>query len=201
MPEPRGPGIGGGVAHSGGQGAAGAGTGAGFSRQPGLAATRVRLATVAAMYTGTWFRCAGSSGTDACRAGPAAPASAAPPPWRCWSWQGSRTVPIELPAGEVAPSFRTPRSPRPGHTPGKLRRRTEGLATGAFEWWVRFECPQPLCRCYTTIFSRSFTSQGAALPPARQEQRSHNKPDCAAPPLPVRQCPLSPGAQWHAGRS
>ena len=36
MPEPCGPGIGGRVAHASGQGAAGPGTGGGFSRQPTL---------------------------------------------------------------------------------------------------------------------------------------------------------------------
>ena len=55
MPEPGGGGIGGGVDHSSDLGAAGAGgTGAGFSGQPGFAATRVRLATVAARYS--WNR-------------------------------------------------------------------------------------------------------------------------------------------------
>ena len=57
LPEPRGPGIGGGVDDTGNQGAASPGTGGGFSRRagvPALAATRVRLATVAARYS--WNR-------------------------------------------------------------------------------------------------------------------------------------------------
>ena len=57
MPEP----CGGGVDHSSDLGAAVAGTGAGFSPvNPALAATRVRLATVAARYS--WNRVFGTAG-------------------------------------------------------------------------------------------------------------------------------------------
>ena len=50
MPEPCGPGIGGRVAHASGQGAPALGPAAVSPVVPALAATRVRLATVAARY-------------------------------------------------------------------------------------------------------------------------------------------------------
>ena len=117
---------------------------------PALAATRVRLATVAARYNwifGFWH--GRSSGTGGFPAGPAAPTGAPPPPGAAGTRQRPRSAAgrgpavTALPAGAVAPFVPYPvLPPRTGAAAGTPRRplhRTGSPSVDEFDRWDRSE--------------------------------------------------------------
>ena len=150
MPEP----CGGGVDHSSDLGAAVAGTGAGFSRQPGFGGHQGQVGhggCQVQLEPGFWH--GRSSGTGGFPIGPAAPAGAPPPRGAAGTRQRPRSAAgrgpavTALPAGAVAPFVPYPVLPPRTGTAGGIPRR-------------------PPCRIGRPVNGKSDPFGRCAVPPA-----------------------------------